>query len=164
MLKLDAGCYCKAVEFSAESHTPCPYLRCYCSFCRTTSGSGGFGINIMAEADTLSVTGKIHLGSHHGMYHDEGTDELKKSPGARYYCRECGSPLWAADPRWPRWIYPYASSVRTPLPAPPEVVHIMLDFKATWVEVPTGQNHTHFGRYPNESIVEWHCRHGVYLE
>ena len=61
MLKLEGGCYCKAVTFSALSHTPYPYMRCYCSFCRTTSGSGGYGINIMAEADTLSVIGEKSL-------------------------------------------------------------------------------------------------------
>ena len=164
MLKLEAGCYCKAIRFSALSHTPYPYMRCYCSFCRTTSGSGGYGINIMAEADTLSVIGEESLGFHHGKYHDEDTDELKQSPGLRYFCRDCGSPLWAADPRWPQWIYPYASAIHSPLPVPPESVHILLDFKAPWVVVAAGENHCHFDRYPDESIVDWHYRHGLYIK
>ena len=164
MLALEGGCYCRAVTFTALSHTPYPYMRCYCSFCRTTSGSGGYGINIMAEAETLAVAGSEFLGRHHGMYHDERTDELKQSPGLRYFCRECGSPLWAQDPRWTQWVYPYASAVHTPLPSPPETVHIMLDFKAPWVEVPTGSRQRHFRRYPDESIVEWHRRHGLYIE
>ena len=71
MLALEGGCYCRAVTFTALSHTPYPYMRCYCSFCRTTSGSGGYGINIMAEAETLAVAGSEFLGRHHGMYHDE---------------------------------------------------------------------------------------------
>ena len=82
----------------------------------------------------------------------------------RYFCRECGSPLWAADPRWAEWIFPYASAVNTPLPVPPETVHIMLDFKAPWIEVPTGKAHKHFDRYPDESIIDWHQRHGLYIE
>lgn len=164
MLKLEGGCYCKAVMFSAFSHTPYPYMRCYCTFCRCTSGSGGYGINIMAEADTLSVSGKQALQFHHGMVHDKDTDELMPSPGARYFCRECGSPLWAEDPRWPQWIYPYASAVHTPLPAPPEILHIMLDFKAPWVLLPTGENHRHFKRYPDQSIVDWHHRHDLYID
>lgn len=164
MLKLNGRCYCGAVAFSVSSHTPYPYMRCYCSFCRTTSGSGGYGINIMAEADTLSVSGEGSLGSHHGMCHDQETDELKPSPGQRYFCRECGSPLWAADPRWPDWVYPFASAVHTPLPSPPESVHIMLDFRAPWVDVPTGENHRHFARYPDESIIDWHRRHRLYID
>ena len=164
MLLLEGGCYCQAVTFSVYSHTPYPYMRCYCCFCRTTSGSGGYGINIMAEANTLAVDGEASLVSHHGRYHDEITDELKQSPGARYFCRDCGSPLWAADPRWPQWIYPYASAIRTPLPVPPESVHIMLDFKASWVKVPSGDQHRHFRRYPDESIIDWHRRRGLYVE
>lgn len=164
MLELEGRCYCKAVRFTVSSHTPYPYMHCYCSFCRTTSGSGGYGINIMADASTLSFTGENSLGSHHGKYHDEVTDELKPSPGLRYFCQECGSPLWAVDPRWPQWIYPFASAVITPLPDPPETVHIMLDFKAPWVKVPSGDSHRHFNRYPNESIVDWHRRHGLYVE
>jgi hypothetical protein len=164
MLKLDGGCYCKAVTLSVMSHTPCPYMRCYCSFCRGTSGSGGYGINIMAEAETLSVTGEKSLGFHHGKYHDQDTDELKRSPGRRYFCQDCGSPLWAEDPRWPQWIYPFASAIHTPLQIPPETVHIMLDFKAPWVVVPTGENHRCFSRYPDESIEQWHHRHGLYVD
>jgi len=164
MLQIDGECYCKAVRFSAKTHAPTPYMRCYCSFCRKTSGSGGYGINIIAEADSLSVMGEEHVGFHHGMEHDKDTDELKKSQGGRYFCRDCGSPLWAADPRWVEWVFPYASSVHTILPTPPETVHIMLDFKAPWVEVPTGKGHRHFDRYPDESIIDWHTRHGLYIE
>ena len=164
MLKLDGGCYCKTVSFSVLSHTPYPYMRCYCSFCRKTSGSGGYGINIMAQAKTLTVVGDASIGSHHGRYHDANTDVLKQSPGLRHFCRQCGSPLWASDPRWPEWIYPFASAVDTPLPLAPETVHIMLDFKAPWVVVPTGQGHRLFDRYPDESILDWHHRHGLFIE
>lgn len=164
MLKLEGGCYCKAVTFSALSHAPTPYMRCYCSFCRQTSGSGGYGINIIAEADSLSVSGEASVGFHLGREHDKDTDALKESEGGRYFCRECGSPLWAADPRWAEWIFPYASSIHTPLPVPPELVHIMLDFKVSWLVVPSGKGHRHFDRYPDESIVDWHQRHGLYIE
>ena len=79
MIQLEGGCYCKAVTFSAMSHAPTPFMRCYCSFCRVTSGSGGYGINIMADTDSLSVLGEEHMGFHYGMEHDKDTDELKKS-------------------------------------------------------------------------------------
>lgn len=164
MLKLEGGCYCGAVSFSVMTHAPYPYMRCYCSFCRQTGGSGGYGINIIAETASLAVSGEASLGFHHGREHDKQTDELKESQGKRYFCKHCGSPLWAADPRWEQWIYPFASAVKTELPVPPETVHIMLDFKASWVEVPEGQRHRHFNRYPDESILDWHKRHGLYIE
>ena len=161
-MKIEGSCYCGAVKFSAITHTPYPYMRCYCSFCRKTSGSGGYGINIMAQAESLVVEGEDNLAFHHGMEHDPKTDELVKNQNRRYFCRHCGSPLWAADPRWGEWIYPFASSIATDLPRPPEIVHIMLDFAVQWVEIPSGAGHRHFKRYPDESILAWHKRHGLY--
>lgn len=163
MLQLEGSCYCQAVTFSVLSHTPYPYMRCYCSFCRVTSGSGGYGVNIMADAETLQVSGEACMGFHHGKEHDKNTDELKDSPGGRHFCRECGSPLWVSDPRWAEWIYPYASAILTPLPEPPEYMHIMLDFKPAWIVVPQGPQHKHFPRYPDEAIEDWHHRHGLYI-
>lgn len=159
---IEGSCYCGAVHFSAISYTPYPYMRCYCSFCRKTSGSGGYGINIMAQADSLLVKGEENLIFHHGREHDVDTDELKPSQGKQYFCQHCGCALWGADPRWAEWIYPYAGVIDTPLPVPPEIVHIMLEFAAPWVEVPSGEGHRHFKRYPDESILDWHHRHGLY--
>lgn len=162
MLRIEASCYCGGVSYTADSHTPYPYMRCYCSFCRKTAGSGGYGINIMAQADSLQVKGRQAPAWHHGFEHDPVTDALLLNENRRYFCRECGSPLWAADPRWPEWIYPFAGSIDTALPIPPEIVHIMLDFAVSWVTVPQGAGHRHFARYPDESIEVWHRRHGLY--
>jgi hypothetical protein len=137
-------------------------MRCYCSFCRKTSGSGGYGINIMAQADKLEIKGEENLRFHHGMEHEEKADKLITNQNRRYFCQHCGSPLWAADPRWPDWIYPFAGSIDTELPTPPETVHIMLDFAAPWVEIPVGPTHKQFRRYPEESIEQWHKRHGLF--
>ncbi len=161
-MQITGSCYCGAVRYRALSHTPCPYLRCYCNFCRKTGGSGGYGVNIMAEADSLQVEGEAALHYHHGREHDPVTDELKQNSNRRYFCRHCGSPLWSADRRWAQWIYPFAGAIDSPLPVPPEIVHIMLDFKAAWVELPAGAGHRHFRRYPDQSILEWHRRHGLY--
>jgi hypothetical protein len=163
-MKIEGACYCGAVRFSAVSSTPYPYMRCYCSFCRKTSGSGGYGINIMAQADSMVIKDEANLHFYHGMEHDPKTDKRVENQNRRYFCRHCGSPLWAADPRWPEWIYPFASSITTNLPRPPEIVHIMLDFAASWVEIPSGKGHRHFKRYPDESILAWHQRHGLYEE
>jgi len=72
----------------------------------------------------------------------------------------CGQPIRVG----PKWIYPFASATDSPLPTPPETVHIMLDFAAPWVDVPSGETHRHFPRYPDESILDWHRRHGLLEE
>lgn len=161
-MKIEASCYCGAVSYTAISHTPIPYMRCYCSFCRKTSGASGYAINIMAQADSLAIKGRDSLAFHFGFEHDPETDILKQNQNRRYFCQQCGSPLWAADPRWPEWVYPFAGSINTTLPTPPEVVHIMLDFAAPWVEILQGDGHRHFPRYPDESIESWHKHHGLY--
>jgi len=61
MRNLEGSCHCGAVRFSVESHTPVPYMRCYCSVCRKTAGGGGYAINLMAEAETLIVEGMEHV-------------------------------------------------------------------------------------------------------
>lgn len=163
-MKIDGSCYCDAIRFSAISHTPCPYMRCYCSICRKTGGGGGYAINIMAEADSLQVSdtqGKLAF--HQARIEDaQNPGRMRVSPGKRYFCSGCGSALWVADPRWAQCVYPFASAVDTPLPIPPETVHIMLAFKAPWVTVPDGEGHRHFDRYSDEAIIDWHKRLGVY--
>lgn len=116
----------------------------------------------MAQADSLRIKGQASLRYHFGFEHDPQTDRLKQNQNHRYFCTQCGSPMWAADPRWPEWIYPFASCIDTALPKPPEIVHIMLDFAPAWLDIPGGEGHRHFPRYPDESIEAWHKRHGLY--
>ncbi|WP_371304238.1 GFA family protein [Azospirillum sp. B510] len=87
--------------------------------------------------------------------------QTRLGPSGRHFCKRCGTALWAEDPAWPELVHPFASAIDTPLPTPPERVHIMLDFKAPWVEVPSGPNDVHFARYPDESLEAWHRRHGL---
>lgn len=162
-MEIEGSCYCGRVRFRAVSHTPYPYMRCYCSMCRKTAGGGGYAINIMAEADTMEVSGEEFVEAHDNWIDDEEhPGKLIKSSGKGYYCRCCGTALWQADPQWPQWIYPFASAIDTPLPQPPELVHIMLDFAAPWVDIPSGKGHRRYRRYPEESIEHWHKRHGLY--
>jgi uncharacterized membrane protein YphA (DoxX/SURF4 family) len=162
-MKLEGSCHCQAVRFRVTSYTPHPYMVCYCSICRKTAGGHGGVICIMGQADTLDVDGRDHERVYRARIVEgmEGTvGEL--SPAERHFCERCGSFLWAFDPRWPQWVYPFASAVDTPLPRPPEHVHLMEEFAAPWVEIPHGPTDRHFARYPDEAIIDWHKRHGLY--
>lgn len=157
-MQLEGSCRCGAVRFHCFAYAPVPYLRCYCSICRKTAGGGGYAINLGAFADSLQVDGEEAL----AVYHADIDGE--RSPGERRFCRYCGSALWVRDPRWPELIHPFASAIDTPLPDPPEIVHIRLVDKAPWVDVPDGPNDRHFAEYPEESLEAWHRRHGLYSE
>ena len=103
MRRLEGSCHCGAVRFSVMSHTPVPYMRCYCSICRKTAGGGGYAVNITGEAGTLEVTGVEHV----TVYRARGA----VGQGRRHFCRHCGSALYVTDPRWPELVHPFASAI-----------------------------------------------------
>jgi hypothetical protein len=162
---LEGSCHCGAVKFSVESYTPYPYMRCYCSICRKTAGGGGYTINIMGQANTLKVEGRKSISVYRALVDDE--DHLGKkvqSQARRHFCKTCGSALWIFDPRWPEWVYPFASAIDTPLPKSPERQHIMLNYMAPWIVVPKGKRDVHFTEYPEEAIIDWHKQRDLLLK
>jgi hypothetical protein len=159
-MHLEGSCHCGRVRFRCEAYAPVPYMHCYCSICRKTAGGSGSAINLGAHAATLEVDGREHLGVYHAKIRDEhGNDRI--SSGERHFCTGCGSPLWLFDPAWPELVHPYASAIDTPLPSAPEHLHIFLDSKANWVRVPQGPHDIHMDGFPEESLEDWHRRHGL---
>jgi hypothetical protein len=161
---LQGSCHCGNVRFTVESHTPYPYMRCYCSICRKTQGGGGYAINIMGDAATLRVKGERHVRVYRARVKEKGDARARLSPARRHFCERCASVLWVFDPRWPEWVYPFASAIDTPLPKPPEEVELMLAYAAPWADVPKGRKHTHFREYPRESIAGWHEKRGLTVD
>jgi hypothetical protein len=152
---LEGSCHCRAVRFSVESHEPVPFMRCYCSICRKTAGSGGFAINLGGVNSTLKVEGREHLAVYRATM-----DDGKHSTGQRHFCRLCGTALWLWDPTWPELVHPHAGAIDTPLPQPPSVTHMMMGSKPAWVEAHVKPGDESFDDYPAESLADWHKRHG----
>lgn len=161
--KLEGSCRCGAVRFSAMSNTPVPYQLCYCSICRKQQGGGGYAINLGAAAKSLMVEGEEHLGLYRARIDDGGHPECELSSGERRFCRECGSALWLYDPEWPDLVHPFASAIDSELPVPLSRVHLMLKYKAGWVEPAIGPGDATFDLYPEKSIEEWHKDKGVWV-
>jgi hypothetical protein len=106
------------------------------------------------------VSGRKHLAYYRAKLPEDG--KSVHSPARRHFCKRCGSALFISDPRWPKWVYPHASAIDTPLPKPKELAHIMIDSKASWVAVSGGKGHRKFREYPDESIEDWHKTRGLY--
>lgn len=160
---LEGSCHCGAVRFSVESATPYPFMLCYCGICRKTAGSGGYAINLGADASTLEIEGEESLSAYNAVLHDRGGQDADRSTARRNFCGLCGTALWLYEPSNPELVHPHASAVDTPLPKPPETVRIMLASSAPWAEIPAGEaNERHFDGYPDESLEQWHRRHGLY--
>jgi len=152
---LRGSCHCGAVCFQVESPHPYPYNLCYCSICRKTAGGGGFAINLGALADSLKVEGVENISIYHARIDGE------KSNAERHFCSHCGSALWVYDSRWPELIHPHASAIDSELPKPPQRTHLMLGSKAAWVELHADGGDLRFDDYPDESLAQWHERHGL---
>ncbi|RRV04494.1 GFA family protein [Pseudomonas sp. v388] len=158
-MHLEGSCHCGAVEFSVTSAHPYPYQRCYCSICRKTQGGGGYAINLAGDAATLKIKGRENVTIYHAKIRQDHHVEI--SSAERHFCKACGSGLWLFSPQWPELVHPFASAIDTPLPTPPEVTHMLLDSKASWVQLQVGDNDLQFEGYPEESIAHWHERLGL---
>lgn len=155
-MHLQGSCHCRAVTFEVEAASPVPFLRCYCSICRKTAGTGGYAINIGADHRTLKVKGRSHLRVYRAKMPDGHV-----STGERHFCGECGSALWMYDPRWPELVHPHAGAIDTPLHVPPENVHAMVNSKPAWVAVEGLEGDPRFDEFPDFSLAEWHEEQGL---
>ena len=160
---LEGSCRCGAAQFSVSSHTPYPYQLCYCSICRKTAGGGGFAINLMGDNKTLQVAGREAIGVYRVTLCDDDGGNCEVSTGERNFCTRCATALWLYDPTWPDFVHPFASAIDTPLPVPPRKTHLLLRYKASWVEPVIGKDDLTFDLYPEQSIEEWHKQNGLWV-
>lgn len=87
----------------------------------------------MGEADTLTVMGQEHV----GVYVTYSNPQAPGRPPAELrfsYCTDCGGHLFIHAPAWAGRVYSWATAIDTPLPKPPETLHINLHQAAPWVE------------------------------
>ena len=147
-MQLAGSCFCGATTFTVSSRTPYPYRRCYCARCRKTAGGTGAAANVLAQASTLEVTGAELL-----------TEFAAADTTRTRFCSRCGSSLYLTIDAAPDYVYPFASAIDTPLPEPPERVHVFTLDAPAWARPPGGPRDLSVERNTRESIEEWHRRH-----
>lgn len=150
-MQLAGSCFCGAVRFTVESSTPYPYRRCYCARCRKTAGGTGAAANVLAQASTLAVAGSEVL-----------TEFAAPDTTRARFCSRCGSALYLTIDSVMDFVYPFASAIDTPLPDPPERVHVFTSEAPDWARPPTGPSDHSVDRTTNESIEGWHRRHRLH--
>ena len=91
-MKLAGSCHCGAVKFTVVSHTPYPFMRCYCSICRKTGGGGGYAINIMGTFKSKATKSIRAMGYRsfdwQDRFHDHILKNVQELEHARTYIRE----------------------------------------------------------------------------
>jgi hypothetical protein len=148
---LEGTCECGGVRFAVSSRTPYPYRICYCRRCRKTAGSAGPSANVLADATTLELSGELEPTRY----------EHPVEPVVTTFCPRCGSALLLEITGFPEWTYPFASAVDTPLPAPPEFVHVRTEERPAWVPPIGSPDDPEFETNTDESMAEWHRRLGL---
>jgi hypothetical protein len=156
-MQLEGSCHCQKVKFRLESSHPYPFNLCYCEVCRKTAGGGGYVINLGGAANSLICDGRDYIKTYRAELID-ATGKRRKSTAERNFCKECGSALWLWDPTWANLIHPFASAIDTELPKTPEKTHLMIAFKASWVQCFVEPEDKFYKYYPEESIEDWHKR------
>jgi hypothetical protein len=68
------------------------------------------------------------------------------------FCSRCGSALYLTIDSVTDFVYPFASAVDTPLPEPPERVHVFTAEAPAWAEPPSSPNDLAVERNSNASI------------
>ena len=149
-MQLAGSCFCGAVRFTVETDTPYPYRRCYCARCRKTAGGTGAAANILAQASTLVVEGADAL-----------TEYAAPDTTRARFCSRCGSALYLTIDAASDFVYPFASAIDTPLPDPPERVHVFTAEAPAWARPPVTPDDYATERNTRESIADWHRRHGL---
>jgi len=147
-MQLAGSCFCGSVQFSVSTRTPYPYRRCYCNRCRKTAGGTGAAANVLAQASTLEVDGADLL-----------TEYAAPDATRARFCSRCGSALYLTLDAAPDFVYPFASAIDTPLPEPPERVHVFTGEAPGWARPSGSPRDLAVERNTNESIDGWHRRH-----
>ncbi|KAJ2897307.1 hypothetical protein GGI21_000084 [Coemansia aciculifera] len=157
MLHLKGSCHCGAVAFEVDTIAPVPFMRCYCSICRKTSGGGGYTVNILGQSSTLRITQGADVVKSYRAVKDKSA-AVPVLCQDRFFCPTCASYLWARAEEWPEWIYPYASAIDSELPTPKATASIMLGSAAKWAdprELRKAEDEV-FEEYPTYSLEQWH--------
>jgi hypothetical protein len=101
---ITGGCLCGYIRYFCDGEVgPAGY--CHCADCRRTSGSA-FGISVRVEAASFHLTN----GEVKGFTKAGESGRLV----TRYFCPECGSPIYTAPPLHPDVYFLKAGSLDDP--------------------------------------------------
>lgn len=119
---LQGTCLCGKIRYEVTARPKAMYY-CHCAMCRRASGSS-FATNMQVPAEAFKVTAGESL-----------LKAYESSPREfRYFCSECGSPMFCRAEVRPGLIAVRCGTLETD-PGMRPTVHVFVGFKAPWYEV-----------------------------
>lgn len=110
---ITGGCLCGALRFRIDGDVGAGGY-CHCTDCRRVTGSA-FNVSVAAEAANFAVVTGEPKG--YTKAADSG-NEL-----TRYFCADCGSPLYTASPAYPGAVFIKAGAFDDPGVVKPSQQH-----------------------------------------
>jgi hypothetical protein len=123
-LKVTGGCLCGAVRYEYEGEVgPAGY--CHCADCRHISGSA-FGVSVRVKAAGFRIVSGV----------PKGFTKTGDSGRAvtRYFCADCGCPLFTEPPLHPETVFIKAGSLDDPTLVVPDR-QAWTRSRVTWAEI-----------------------------
>ncbi|MGF1465466.1 MAG: GFA family protein [Sandaracinaceae bacterium] len=161
-MHLRGSCHCQRVVFEVDCDCPVPFLHCYCSICRKTSGGAGCLVNLGGSYASLTILrGEGDVRAYRARVDAEDGAPGRPSEHRRYFCTYCGSHLWAWNAEWPDLVHPVAAAIDTPLPEPPSRAHMMVRSAPPWARPSSGPGDSTHDGYPPFSLRSWHEARGL---
>ena len=117
---LSGSCSCGAVTYQASSPVR-RIVNCHCNMCRRMNGSM-FSSYAVIKFENLKVQGGEHLGRYHPT-----------ERAIKHFCRNCGSPVFNLNAKYPGACMLYLGSLREGIPAG-EAIHVYFEDKLDWME------------------------------
>ena len=124
---ITGGCLCGAVRF-VYSGEPGPGVYCHCSDCRKSSGSA-FHVGVPFEAKSFEVVAGAPKSFTKRA--DSGNEIT------RYFCSDCGSPLYNSIPTRPEVVFVKAGVLDDPKLVKP-TSQIWTGSSVAWSTIETG--------------------------
>ncbi len=121
---LTGGCLCGAVRYAYEGELGTAGY-CHCEDCRRVSGSA-FGVSLSVTASGFRITQGMPKGFTKAG--DSGR------PVTRYFCADCGSPLYTQPPLHPDRLFIKAGSLDDPAIVTP-VRQAWTRSRVDWAEI-----------------------------
>ena len=136
---LKGSCLCGAVKFKCSIQKQ-SYVFCHCNSCKKASGSA-FGANVSVNKHEFElISGEQVLNS------------FESSPGKhRYFCRNCGSPIYTLTDRQPDMLRVRLGSLDSEFTQQP-AAHIFVAEKAGWFD--GGKEMPEFGTWPDPDKIQ----------
>jgi len=125
--KLTGGCLCKKVRYEFESDKISGVV-CACEDCQKASGSL-FAYAVAANPEAFSVTSGDDVLKEFTVVGDSGK-EVK-----RYFCSNCGTPVFAKPEGYPMFMSIKAPTLDTPIDSEPKFAIYQKNIP-TWLKLP----------------------------